>query len=76
MEDIIKEMQRDIALIEELLSSDTEKGTVEFKHNNESPEMIGKLCSALSNNARIEQKDFAYVNVLELTKRMQHKLLL
>jgi len=61
MEDKIKEMQRDIALIDELLSSNTERGTVEFKHNNENPEMIGKLCSALSNNARIEQKDFAYV---------------
>jgi len=61
MEDKNKEMQRDIALIDELLSSNTEKGTAEFKHNNEAPDMIGKLCSALSNNARIEQKDFAYV---------------
>ena len=61
MEDKIKQIKRDIALIDELLSSGTEKGTVEFKHNNESPEIIGKLCSALSNRARIEQKDFAYV---------------
>lgn len=61
MSDISKQMQRDIVLIDELLSNSTEKGCVEFKHNNESPEMIGKLCSALSNAARIEEKDFAYV---------------
>ena len=61
MEDKIKQIQRDIALIDELLSSNTENGIVEFKHNNESPEMIGKLCSALSNKARINQDDFAYV---------------
>ena len=61
MEDKIKQMQRDIALIDELLSSDAEKGIVEFKHNNESPDMIGKLCSALSNKARIDQDDFAYI---------------
>ncbi|MEA3444526.1 MAG: ATP-binding protein [Bacteroidota bacterium] len=61
MEDKTKQIQRDIALIDELLSSNTEKGAVEFKHNNESPEMIGKLCSALSNIARIDQVDFAYV---------------
>ena len=60
MEEKIKQMQRDIALIDELLSSDTEKGIVEFKHNNENHEMIGKLCSALSNKARIDQDDFAY----------------
>lgn len=34
MEDKIKQMQRDIALIDELLSSDTEKGIVASKHNN------------------------------------------
>jgi len=61
MIDKSNQKQRDIALIEEILSSDTEKDTVEFKHNNENPETIGRLCSALSNRARIEQKDFAYV---------------
>jgi ATP-dependent DNA helicase RecG len=61
MGELSKQMQRDIVLIDELLSGDSEKGCVEFKHNNENPDMIGKLCSALSNVARIEEKDFAYV---------------
>ena len=61
MNELSKQMQRDIVLIDELLSSDSEKGCVEFKHNNETPDMIGKLCSSLSNMARIEEKDFAYV---------------
>jgi len=61
MEDKIKQKERDIVLIDDLLNNESEKGTVEFKHNNEDPEMIGKLCSALSNRARIDQKDFAYV---------------
>jgi predicted HTH transcriptional regulator len=61
MSELSKQMQRDIVLIDELLSGDSEKGCVEFKHNNENPDMIGKLCSALSNAARIEEKDFAYV---------------
>jgi len=61
MSELSKQMQRDIVLIDELLSGDSEKGCVEFKHNNETPDMIGKLCSALSNVARIEEKDFAYV---------------
>ena len=34
MEDKIKQMQRDIALIDELLIFDTEKRIVESKHNN------------------------------------------
>lgn len=61
MNELSKQMQRDIVLIDELLSGDSENGCVEFKHNNENPEMIGKLCSALSNVARIEEKDFAYI---------------
>ena len=61
MNELSKQMQRDIVLVNELLSTNTEMGCVEFKHNNESPDMIGKLCSALSNAARIEEKDFAYV---------------
>ncbi|AEV34223.1 putative transcriptional regulator with HTH domain [Owenweeksia hongkongensis DSM 17368] len=61
MSDLNQQMRRDIVLIDELLSGNTENGCVEFKHNNASPEMIGKLCSALSNVARIQEKDFAYV---------------
>ena len=61
MRGVSRQLQRDIVLIDELISNDSEKSCVEFKHNNETPEMIGKLCSALSNAARIEEKDFAYV---------------
>ena len=61
MVDKLIQIKRDIALVNELISKRDEDGTVEFKHNNEDPEAIGKLCSALSNKARIENKDFAYV---------------
>jgi predicted HTH transcriptional regulator len=61
MSELDKQMQRDVVLVDELLSGSSEKACVEFKHNNETPDMIGKLCSALSNAARIEEKDFAYV---------------
>jgi len=53
--------QRDILLIDELRKQSSEKAVVEFKHNNKNPELIGKLCSALSNAARIEQQNCAYV---------------
>lgn len=61
MNEALKQLERDIVLVDELLSNGTEMGCVEFKLNNENPEMIGKICSALSNVARIEQRDFAYV---------------
>lgn len=61
MSEAERQKLRDLALVAELLSLDSEKGCVEFKHNIENKEIIGKLCSALSNTARIEQKDFAYV---------------
>ena len=37
MNELSKQMQRDIVLVNELLSTNTEMGCVEFKHNNESP---------------------------------------
>lgn len=52
---------RDLALVNELLSESDEHTCVEFKQNNDSKEMIGKLISALSNSARIAQQDFAYM---------------
>ncbi len=55
------QIKRDIALIDELLATKSENTCIEFKNNNEDKEMIGKLISALSNSARIEQQDFAYV---------------
>lgn len=52
---------RDIALIDELRALPAEATWVEFKGNNTDPEMIGKRCSALSNAARIEGTDTAYM---------------
>jgi predicted HTH transcriptional regulator len=53
--------ERFITLVDELRQSETEKPWLEFKHNNDTPEMIGKWVSALSNAARIEGKDQAYM---------------
>jgi len=61
MEEIRNTPERDLALVYALLTEHSEHSCVEFKENNQSEEMIGKLCSALSNAARIEQQDFAYV---------------
>jgi predicted HTH transcriptional regulator len=52
---------RDVALIDELRAQPTELMWLEFKGNNTDPEMIGKRCSALSNGARIEGRDCAYM---------------
>ena len=40
MNELSKQMQRDIVLVNELLSTNTEMGCVEFKHNNESPVIV------------------------------------
>lgn len=53
--------ERYIALIDEWRASDAERPWLEFKHNNEDQNMIGKCCSALSNAARIEGKNQAYM---------------
>lgn len=52
---------RDLALIEELRALPDETPWLEFKQNNSDPDMIGKRCSALSNAARIEGRDCAYI---------------
>jgi len=52
---------RDIALISQLLAEPAETSWLEFKGNNTDPEMIGKRCSALSNAARIDGQDLAYM---------------
>lgn len=52
---------RDIALIDELRALPAETSWVEFKGNNTDPEVIGKRCSALSNAARIDGRDCAYM---------------
>ncbi len=52
---------RDEVLIDELLRLGYESPTTEFKENSNDPNMIGKLVSALSNCARLNDKDYAYV---------------
>lgn len=52
---------RDIALIDSLLKNKEEDECLEFKTNNTDPKMIGKLCSVLSNSARIHNKNHAYI---------------
>lgn len=52
---------RDIALIDELLSQGTECDWLEFKRDNTEPDTIGVRCSALSNSARLAGKDSAYM---------------
>ena len=53
--------ERDIELIDELRLQPAETAWLEFKQNNFDPEMIGKWCSAISNAARVEGKDIAYM---------------
>ncbi len=53
--------ERNIALVNELLSQPAEHSILEFKKNNFDPKLIGKLCSALSNAARIAQKEYAHI---------------
>lgn len=52
---------RDVALIDELRAQPAETSWLEFKGNNADPEMIGKRCSALSNSARVDGRDCAYM---------------
>lgn len=50
-----------IALINDLRRLPSETSWVEFKHNNSNPEMIGERISALSNGARLADKNSAYL---------------
>lgn len=52
---------RDIDLIDDLRARSAESVWFEFKRNNSQPEMIGSRCSAISNSARLEGKDFGYM---------------
>lgn len=52
---------RDIALVDELRAQPDETPWLEFKLNNYDPDVIGRRCSALSNSARIEGRDCAYM---------------
>ena len=52
---------RDVALIDDLLALPAETAWVEFKHENSNPETIGRRVAALSNAARVEAQDTAYM---------------
>ncbi len=53
--------QRDIDLIDELISHKAELSWLEFKKNNFDPKTTGVLCSAISNSARLAGRDFGYI---------------
>ena len=52
---------RVLALIDDLRRLPAETAWVESKENNTDPNVIGKLIPALSNSARVEDRDFGYV---------------
>lgn len=52
---------RRLALVNELLALSAEMPWLEFKHNNADPQAIGKRISALSNAARLADKEAAYM---------------
>ncbi|MBV1865989.1 MAG: putative DNA binding domain-containing protein [Rhodobacteraceae bacterium] len=53
--------QRDIALIDDLRAQPAETPWLEFKVNQAEPQRIGLLISALSNSARLEGKETAFL---------------
>tara|TARA_R110002124_G_C8972546_1_gene515296 strand:- start:5432 stop:6925 length:1494 start_codon:yes stop_codon:yes gene_type:complete len=61
-EEIVRQADaRTLSIIDDLRALPAETEWAEFKENNPDPMMIGKLISALSNSARIEDQHFAYV---------------
>jgi predicted HTH transcriptional regulator len=52
---------REVTLIDDLRALPAETTWVEFKHENADPEGLGKRISALSNAARIDGQDTAYI---------------
>lgn len=53
--------ERLVALVDDLVSSESETSCTEFKHNNFDPERIGTLISAISNAARLNNEPFGHV---------------
>ena len=49
------------ALLVELLALPQETEWVEWKHNNDHPEMIAERLSALANSAALHGRDFGYM---------------
>ena len=52
---------RTLALIDDLRALPAETAWLEFKESNTDPDVIGRLISAVSNAARLEDRDFGYV---------------
>ena len=52
---------RNIALVDELTSQTAEAPWLEFKRDNSDPALVGKLVSALSNAARLEGRESAFL---------------
>lgn len=50
-----------ISLVQELIKQPNETEWLEFKHNNNDPEIIGQYISALSNSAALHNKTNAYM---------------
>jgi len=48
-------------LLQELVSAGGEKEWIEFKVDNKKPETIGQLISALSNSAKLHQRNRAFI---------------
>ena len=52
---------RTLALIDDLRALPAETAWLEFKEDNTDPDVIRRLISAVSNAARLEDRDFGYV---------------
>lgn len=50
-----------ISLVHELRTQPNETGWLEFKHNNDKPELLGEYISALANSAALLGKPYAYM---------------
>lgn len=50
-----------ILLLHELLKYKAETNWLEFKHDNDDPDMIGATISSLSNSAALEERQWAYI---------------
>ena len=57
----LPDVARTLALVDDLRKLSAETFVVEFKVDNAEPAMIGRTASALSNSARLAEKDFGYI---------------
>ena len=53
---IIRDIEYLKSLVKEIIKLPNETEWIEFKHNNEDPQMIGEYISALSNSAALNGK--------------------